>query len=400
MLFKNATVFTGDSLLPNADVLVENGHFTAVGPNLDAPGYEVVDCQGDYLVPGLIDLQVYGGSMEFLNETPTPETVRHIWGSHARNGTTTLLPTLHSTHLAEMQQAVRAVGVVRNEMPLNVPGVHLEGPYFNPIKRGAHRANYVRVPAEGEQEALFGANADTIKILTLAPEMLSPEQLTLLYSLVKSAGTLLSLGHSNATYQQAMAAFGAANIPNRFGLATHLYNAMRGFESREPGTVGAILDHPTVMSSIVADGFHCAPAAIRLAHRVLGPNRLFLISDALFANPPRADFALETFVVHFEPGTGQPGSPLHGRYVNEQGTLAGTAITLLDCVRFCVQEVDLSLADVLRMATVTPATVLGLADQIGHIAPGYRANLVRLNQGFRQKGVWVNGEAIQIQATA
>ena len=394
MLFINATVFTGDTFLPNVDVLVSNGHITAVGPNLDAAGYELIDCQGDYLVPGLIDLQVYGGSTEFLNEAPTPETVRHIWESHARNGTTTLLPTLHSTHLAEMHQAVRAVDVVRNEMPLNVPGIHLEGPYFNPVKRGAHRANYVRVPAKGELEALFGVNADTIKILTLAPEMLSSEQLTLLYSLAKSAGTLLSLGHSNATYQQAMEAFGAADVPDRFGLATHLYNAMRGFESREPGTVGAIFDHSTVMSSLVADGFHCAPAAIRLAHLVLGPDRLFLISDALFANPPRADFALETFVVHFEPGTGQPGSPVHGRYVNEQGTLAGTAITLLDCVRFCVQEVGLPLADALRMATVTPATVLGLADQIGYIAPGYVANLVRLNQGLIQQSVWVNGEVV------
>lgn len=395
MLFTNATVFTGDTLLPNTDVLVENGQIMAVGTTLSTEtSEEAIDCQGDYLVPGLIDLQLYGGATEFLNANPTPDAVRHIWRSHALNGTTTLLPTLHSTHLAEMQQAVDAVRIVRDEMPLNVPGIHLEGPYFNPVKRGAHREKYVRVPAEGELETLFSVHADAISILTLAPEILSPDQLTLLYGLAKASGTLLSLGHSNATYQQAMAAFGEGSATDRFLLATHLYNAMRGFESREPGTVGAIFDHPTVISSIVTDGYHCAPAAIRLAHRLLGPDRLFLISDALFANPPRADFALETFVVHYEPGTGEPGSPLHGRYVNEQGTLAGTAITVLDCVRFCVQEVGLPLTDALRMATVTPATVVGLADQIGSIAPGYVANLVRLDQKLIKQGVWVAGEAL------
>jgi N-acetylglucosamine-6-phosphate deacetylase len=395
MLFTNATVFTGNSFLPQTHVLVENGLISAIGPDLtaDASG-DIIDLQGDYLVPGLIDLQLYGGSTEFLNADPTPETVRHIWRSHALNGTTTLLPTLHSTHLAEMQQAIDAVRVVRDEMPLNVPGIHLEGPYFNPVKRGAHRANYVRVPDDGELEMVFSAHADAISILTLAPEMLPNDQLALLYGLAKASGTLLSLGHSNATYQQAMAAFGEGADTDRFLLATHLYNAMRAFESREPGTVGAIFDHPTVISSIVADGYHCSPAAIRLAHRQLGPDRLFLISDALFANPPRAQFTLETFIVHFEPGTGEPNSPTHGRYMNEQGTLAGTAITVLDCVRFCVQEVGLPITDALRMATVTPAKVIGLADQIGCIAPGYVANLVRLDQQLVKQGVWVDGKVL------
>ncbi len=395
MLLINATVFTGDTFLPQTSVRVEDGQIKEVGPGIAAGSDTyVIDLQGDYLVPGLIDLQLYGGSTQFLNETPTPDTVRHIWKSHALNGTTTLLPTLHSTHLAEMLEATAAVSTVRDEMPLNVPGIHLEGPYFNPVKRGAHRANYIRVPAQNELETVFGTHADAIRILTLAPEMLSSEQLTLIYQLAKSSGTLLSLGHSNATYQQAMNAFGQGSATDRCLLATHLYNAMRGFESREPGVVGAIFDHPTVISSIVTDGYHCAPAAIRLAHRVLGPNRLFLISDALFANPPRPDFALETFIVHFEPGTCEPGSPLHGRYVNEQGTLAGTAITVLDCVRFCVQEVGLPLMDALQMATVTPANVIGLGDQIGRIASGYVANLVRLDQQLVKQTVWVAGKEL------
>ncbi len=393
MILRHATVFDGQQFTDNQFVMVEGGQITAIQADSAAThaGHgEVIDLGGDYLVPGLIDLQVYGGATEFLNETPTPATVRHIWHSHARNGTTTLLPTLHSTHLAEMQQAVEAVRVVRAEQPLNVPGIHLEGPYFNPVKRGAHRAEYIRVPDVTELDALFGPTANTIRILTLAPEMLSPDRLTQLVALARRSGTLLSVGHTNATYAQAMAAFGQ-NGPGQFRLATHLYNAMRGFESREPGTVGAVLDHSLVCSSLVADGFHCAAAAIRLAWRVLEPSRLFLISDALFANPPRPHFALDTFRVTYQPGTGQPGSPLHGRYVNEQGTLAGTAITLLDCVRFCVQQVGIPLADALRMATLTPATVLGMEHQIGRIAPGFPATMIRVGKALTLKGVWVAG---------
>ena len=165
-----------------------------------------IDLNGDYLIPGLIDLQLYGGSTLFLNDQPAPETVRHIYDSHARNGTTTLLPTIHSTSLDIMQQSMAAVQVVRAENPFGVPGIHIEGPYFNPIKRGAHSMAYVRTPAEGELETLFSTNADVIRILTLAPEILTPEQLSTLKKL-KHANTLLSLGHSNATYKQATTAF-------------------------------------------------------------------------------------------------------------------------------------------------------------------------------------------------
>lgn len=384
ILFQNATVFTGSEFIDNAVVRIANGRIQTVSdasPN-DSGAATVVDLAGDYLIPGLVDLQLYGGSHQFLNEDPTPDVVRHIYDSHARNGTTTLLPTLHSTSLDIMRQGMAAVQVVRTENPFGVPGIHLEGPYFNPIKRGAHSPAFVRTPAEGELETLFSTNADVIRILTLAPEMLTPEQQQTLFRL-KPATTLLSLGHSNATYQQAMAAFNTGEIP----LATHMYNAMRGFESREPGVVGAVFDHPTVRSSIIADGYHCAPTAIRMAHKLLGRgNRsdgLFLISDALFANPPRPDFTLGQFVVHFEP---DPNGP--GRYMNNEGNLAGTAVTLLDCVRVCVEKVGLPLSDALRMASAIPAEIIGLGNQLGRIQLGYVANVVRLSKALTVNGVW------------
>ncbi len=392
--FINATVFTGDEWLTNASVRINNGliqEITTSAPTVNSTSGDdsVVDCTGDYLIPGLVDLQLYGGSTLFLNDQPTPGTVRHIYDSHARNGTTTLLPTIHSTSLDVMQQSMAAVATVRDENPFGVPGIHIEGPYFNPIKRGAHSMAYVRTPAEGELETLFSTNADVIRILTLAPEILTPEQLNTIKTL-KHTSTLLSLGHSNATYQQATAAFNEG-VP----LATHLYNAMRGFESREPGVVGAVFDHPSVRASIIADSYHCTPATIRIAYRLLchdgGPERLFLISDALFANPPRPTFELGQFVVHYEPDINGPETTGPGRYVNNEGNLAGSAITLIDCVRIAVEQAQIPLTNALRMASVIPAEIIGLGDQLGRIQLGYVANLVRADNVLTVKGVWASG---------
>jgi N-acetylglucosamine-6-phosphate deacetylase len=386
--FSNATVFTGDQWLTKATVRVADGQIQDVitaSDSLNLTSETTIDLSGDYLIPGLVDLQLYGGSNLFLNDQPTPDTVRHIYTSHAKNGTTTLLPTIHSTSLEIMQQSMAAVQTVRQENPFGVPGIHIEGPYFNPIKRGAHSPAYVRTPAEGELEALFSTNADVIRILTLAPEILSAEQLQLLFSL-KHPNTRLSLGHSNATYAQATAALNSGQIP----LATHLYNAMRGFESREPGVVGAVFDHDTVHVSIIADGYHCDPATIRIARKLLG-DRLFLISDALFANPPRPDFSLGEFIVHFEPDSAGPG-----RYVNNEGKLAGSALTLIDCVRICVEKAGIPLTSALRMATTIPATVIGMGEQIGKIQPGYVANMVRLSPALAIKTVWQTGKELTV----
>jgi N-acetylglucosamine-6-phosphate deacetylase len=383
--FINATVFTGDEWLSGASVRVENGRIQDVSSTNKSfvSDESSIDLNGDYLLPGLVDLQLYGGSQLFLNDQPTPETVRHIYSTHAQNGTTTLLPTIHSTSLAIMQQSMAAVQVVRAENPFGVPGIHIEGPYFNPIKRGAHSMAYVRTPAEGELETLFGTNADVIRILTLAPEMLTADQLNTIHTL-KHPNTLLSLGHSNATYQQATDAFN-----NGIPLATHLYNAMRGFESRQPGVVGAVFDHSTVRASIIADSYHCDPTTIRIAYRLLG-ERLFLISDALFANPPRPTFELGQFVVHFEADESGPG-----RYVNNEGNLAGSAITLIDCVKIAVEQAGIPLSNALRMASTIPAEIIGLGNELGRIQPGYIANLVRTDQSLRVKGVWTLGQCIR-----
>lgn len=366
-IYHNATIFTGSELLPNMSVSVANGCIQEVSA---APlnGDESIDLHGNYLVPGFVDLQLYGGSNRYLNQHPTAETVRHIYETHRRNGTTSVMPTLYSTAHEVILQAIEAVRTVKEENPLGVLGLHVEGPYLNPEKRGAHSLNYVRQPNDTELTELFVKGGDVIKLLTIAPEIFPEDQLLKLIERSNSsnAKTLLSLGHSNATYRQAMQAFDCG-IP----LATHLYNAMRGFESREPGTVGAIFDHPGVRASLIADGFHCDPAAIRIAHRQLG-NRLFLISDATFANPPRPELAYEDFIIRYE----------NGRYTNQEGKLAGSSITLLDAVKVCVEKAGLPLTEALRMASTTPAEIIGLGDTQGKVQAGYVANLVVLNKSL------------------
>ncbi len=371
----NATVLTADGWLPGASVTVADGLIQAVRTTEQAvtSDNESVDFQQDYLIPGLVDLQLYGGSAQFLNQTPTPDTVRHIHDTHVQNGTTSAMPTLYSTSHRVILQAIEAVREVMLDRHSGILGLHVEGPYLNPIRRGAHSPNYVRQPDERELTELFGRGADVIKLLTIAPEIFSQERLDWLKRAAPQ--TRLSLGHSNATYAEATEAF-----YNGVGLVTHLYNAQRGFESREPGVVGAVLDHPTVRASIIADGFHCAPMAIRLAYKLLGPERLFLISDASFANPPRPVFDFEDFQIRYDAG----------RYLNQEGKLAGSSITLLDAVKVCVEQAGLPLADALRMATQTPADIIGRPD-LGRIEPGCVANLVRLDKSLMVRGVWQNG---------
>jgi N-acetylglucosamine-6-phosphate deacetylase len=381
MLLTNATVFTGDALLPDQAVRIEADRITAVAPGLiPEPGEPTHDLTGCTLAPGLVDLQLYGGSHEFLNETPTADTVRHIYRTHVQNGTTSMVPTLYSTTHVVNLRAIEAVRTVRAENPLGVLGLHLEGPYLNPVRRGAHSATLVRPPDMAELTEIFERGAGLLPLMTIAPERFSAADYQTLTDLIAhqptDRRTRLSLGHSDATYAEATHFF-----DNGVGLVTHLYNAQRPFESREPGVVGAVLDHETVRASLIADGFHCAPAAIRLAYHVLGPTRLFLISDASFAHPPRPDFALGDFIIRYD----------HGRYLNQENKLAGSSITLLDAVRVCVQQADLPLTDALRMATVTPAEAIGMGDVLGRIGAGRVANLVAFGPDFGVRAVLANG---------
>jgi N-acetylglucosamine-6-phosphate deacetylase len=312
---------------------------------------------GAWLVPGFIDTQVNGGGGVLFNDDPSPRGIAAIAAAHRRFGTTAMLPTLLSDTREKMRAARKAIEAVTGVDP-RVIGLHYEGPFLSPDKAGVHDRGMLRRPEPADVD-LLAPLRNGVTLLTLAPEQV-PEgfiaQLT-------GAGVRVSLGHSMATYAQTRSALSE-------GLTgfTHLFNAMRPLASREPGPIAAALEEPGAWFGMIVDGEHVAPATLRLALR--GAGRAMLVTDAM---PPvggsSAGFRLY----------GQPITVHDGRCTTPDGTLAGSVLDMASAVRNCVRMLGLPLAEALPLATTTPAAFLGIADWLGRLAPGYRADLVALD---------------------
>jgi N-acetylglucosamine-6-phosphate deacetylase len=371
----NATFHTGAAVLTGHAVLIHGARIEAVLPAAELPAdLPRHDLGGRRVAPGLIDLQVYGGGGVLFSTHPTPATLARMAEVFRQQGTTHFVATMPTNSAALMRAALVAARDYRAAHPgPGLLGVHLEGPYLNPAKKGAHQAEFIRPPDAAEIRDWLAAGPGLLRMVTMAPEVATAEAVGLL----RAAGVVLSAGHSAATYAEARAGFARG-----FGAATHLFNAMSAFGSREPGLVGAVYDHPTVPASIIADGLHCDFAAVRISQRVLGP-RLFLITDAVEESPEGA--------YRFR----RAGN----RFVDEQGTLAGSALTMLQAVRNCVEHVGLDLDESLRMATLYPARVLGLDQQLGRIAPGYEATLSLFDEQLEPRGTVVAGELHDLAAS-
>ena len=332
-----------------------------------------VDCRGFLLCPGLVDLQLYGGGNSAFGVAPSLPALHDLRAYTLRHGTTSFLPTVPTNAPNIVARALAAARAALPTMP-GLLGVHLEGPYISPHKRGVHPLEFIQVPMAATLAAFLRQGQGVVRMLTVAPEVVGPAEMTLL----RTSGVVLSAGHSNATYEQGMAAF-----QQGFTAATHLLNAMSPFTSRAPGLVGAIYDDASVRASVVVDGRHCDFASVRLSHRLLG-ERLFLISDAAAANA-------EGPYVFTPQGT---------HFVDAHGTLAGAGLPLLQAVRNCVQKVGLSLAESLRMASLYPARVLALDHRIGRIAPGYQADCCLIDDQFSLKASVLQGNLQWYTATA
>lgn len=325
------------------------------------------------LAPGFIDLQVNGGGDVMFNASPSAKTARIIAAAHRCRGTTAILPTVISDTREIHQAAVQAVREARAAGAAGVLGIHIEGPFFAEEKRGAHAAGLLRSFTSGDLEWLSSLT-DIPVMLTLAPERVATDHLRQL----ARSGILLCAGHTNATYAQLCAA-AEAGISG----VTHLYNAMSPLTSREPGVVGAALERNDLWAGIIADGHHSHPAAIRLAHRVKPAGKLVLVSDAMATVGGHSD----TFEIY-----GESIRQDNGTLVNAQGNLAGSAIGLIDAVRYAHQSVGLPLASCLQMASLYPAAILGLQNSLGRLAPGYRADIVHFDDDFRVHNTWLAGQ--------
>ncbi|WP_188558799.1 N-acetylglucosamine-6-phosphate deacetylase [Hymenobacter glacieicola] len=347
-LLRNCTLHTGLTLLHHHALLVADGRIEAVVPEVVAPSdVPMVDGLGLNVAPGLLDLQVYGAAGQLFSVEPSLEALQTLTEHAFEQGTTGVLATMPTNSLDMMRAALKVGREFQRQRP-GLLGIHLEGPYINPVKKGAHQQEFIHAPSVAEIDALLEVAGGVLKMMTLAPEVATPAVVARL----REAGVVLSAGHSNATYSQA-----AEGFRGGFAAATHLFNAMSALQGREPGLVGAVYDDPAAQASIIADGVHCSFAAVRISKKMLA-ERLFLITDAVTESQQGA-YRFRRQDNHF---------------VDEQGTLAGSALTLPQAVRNCVEHVGLPLAEALRMASLYPARVLGLDDQLGYLETGYTAD--------------------------
>jgi N-acetylglucosamine-6-phosphate deacetylase len=368
-LISPCTVYTGTSTLPHYAVVVNGDRIEALLPAVAAPrDLPRRDGRGLHLSPGFVDVQVYGGGGVLFSTEPTVEVLATLGAHLRRHGTTSFVPTMPTmpTNAPElMTAAAQAVRAAQVTVP-GLLGLHLEGPYINPGKKGAHQAEFIQTPTTEATDVLLAETQDVLRILTLAPECVAPE----LALRLRRAGVVLSAGHSLATYAQATAAFNGSYLA-----ATHLFNAMSGFESRAPGLVGAVYDHPTAVASIIADGVHCDYAALRISQKMMG-ERLFLITDAVDTSTEGA------YRFHRE----------GDHFVNENGTLAGSALTMPQAVANCVRHAGIALDEALRMATLYPARLLGMDGEIGQLSTDSRADMCLFDNDFNVAATVQGGE--------
>jgi N-acetylglucosamine-6-phosphate deacetylase len=325
------------------------------------------------LVPGFIDAQVNGGGGVALNDAPTAATMNRIASAHRPFGTCRLLPTLVTAPRAFTEAALTAA---RGAGPAII-GLHLEGPHLSPIRQGVHDGRLMRRMSEADLDRLLAADVGRL-LVTVAPEQVDAAQVRRLVE----GGVIVSLGHSEATYEQAMALFeaGATGV-------THLFNAMSPLQHRAAGLVGAALEAGTAWCGVIADGLHVAPAALRIALRAKrGPARLFLVTDAM----PSVGSSTTSFTF------GERTVQRHGNRLtctDERGepVLAGAHLDMASALRFCVTELDVPLEEALRMAALHPATFLRLDDRHGRLARGYVADIVHLDPALQVRRTWVGG---------
>jgi N-acetylglucosamine-6-phosphate deacetylase len=334
----------------------------------------VVDLEEQLLLPGFIDVQVNGGGGVLFNDDPNPESIRAIGAAHRRFGTTGFLPTLISDDLDTIG---RAIGAVQSALDAGMPGVlgiHIEGPFLNWKRRGVHDSKHLRLLDTSLVALLSGLNAGRT-VLTLAPEMTTPEAIAKL----TAAGILVSAGHSDASYAETTAA-----IARGLRGFTHLFNAMARLEPRDPGIVGAALYDENTWCGIIVDGHHVDPVMLKLALRCKRHNRFMLVTDGM----PAVGSTAPTFVLQ-----GRTIRVIDGICRDENGTLAGTALDMAGAVRNAVALLGLDIVEAARMASEYPAEFLGLGHELGRIAPGYRANLVLMDDELKVRKTWIEGVA-------
>ncbi|MGK6314407.1 N-acetylglucosamine-6-phosphate deacetylase [Neorhizobium sp. DT-125] len=374
-----ARIFDGIFWHDDAALVFADGRIEAIqAADRLRTGIETIDAGGGMIVPGFIDLQVNGGGGVLLNEEPTVEGLSKICAAHAKFGTTGLLPTLITDTYAITTKTVEAGKRAKAERVPGFLGLHLEGPHLSIARKGAHDPKLIRPMEENDIELMLSCRGKfDAMMITVAPESVTPEQVTRL----AEAGFMVSLGHTDATYETAKtyAEAGARTV-------THLFNAMSPLGHRQPGLVGAALDIGSLHVGIIADGIHVHPASMGVALRAKnGPGKIFIVTDAM--SPIGTDMTSFTL-------NGREILRQDGRLTLADGTLAGADIDMISSVRFVHETLGVPLEEALRMASVYPAEAAWLAARKGALKPGFDADFVILTDDLCMKSTWIGGRKV------
>ncbi|WP_301098311.1 N-acetylglucosamine-6-phosphate deacetylase [Otariodibacter sp.] len=369
----NSVIYTEDDVLYQHAVIVKDDKIEAIvfEKDLDS-SIPSVDLKGANLTAGFIDVQINGCGGVMFNEDISVRTLEIMQETNLKSGTTSYLPTFITSPDEDMKQAIQVMRDYLAKYKNQALGLHLEGPYISVKKKGVHRPEFIR-EASDEMIDYLCKNGDVITKLTLAAENKTADHINKFID----AGIIVSIGHSNATYEEATQRFkeGAS-------FATHLHNAMSPVSSgRDPGVVGAVLDSD-VYTGIIADGHHIAWSNIRLAKKVKG-EKLVLVTDAVA--PAGANIDSFIFV-------GKKVLFKDGKCIDEFGSLGGSAATMIESIENVVQHVGISLEEAIRMCTIYPAKAIHVDDHLGSIKAGKIANLAVFDHRFKVLGTAVNGE--------
>ena len=349
-------IFTGTSWLTDHAVIIKGEIIEDVVPVQDVPAALNITRHKAMIVPAFIDIQIYGAHGSLFAVEPTVLALHKLYNYCTNGGASYFMPTVATNSQAVVFSCIDAINQYWNEDGKGVIGLHVEGPWINKEKRGAHIESFIHPPSMDEVKALLKKGKGVIKMITLAPEVCLPG----VVEMIQDNGIIVSAGHSNATYAQATQAFNRG-----INAATHLYNAMSPMQHRAPGMVGAIFNHPKVMSSIVPDGFHVDFAAVAIAKKMLG-NRLFIITDAVT-----------------ETTGGLYPHHLNADKYEANGILSGSALTMAKAVKNCVENAGIPLDEALRMASLYPAQVMKLENQLCKIERGYTASFTLLEDDLQ-----------------
>jgi len=349
-------IFTGSEWIRDKSIVIEQGRISSMVPGNG-------ECiKNGFLCAGFIDLQVYGGGGKLFSNQTTTECIASTFEEHIKTGTVAFQITLNCSPRNTMFQAIQAC---KNYQGKGLVGLHLEGPFFNPVRRGAHQEEFVQMPDLAFIESLIVETDGLPTYMTIAPEMFESAVLDRLIA----SPIMVSMGHSEASFDQAMAA-----IEKGISRITHLFNAMSQWQSRALGIVGASFSS-NAWTSIIVDGQHCDFESVKLAKKLKG-DRLFLITDAVTNDVSGPYFF----------------SQKDGRFTNDAGTLSGSSLTMQQAVKNCVEKVGISLDEAIQMATIYPAKAANLDQDLGTIEVGKRACFVHFSDDLTIQQVWYDGE--------